>query len=147
MEKFAWEGASVRPTISIDGPTSGVEIATRGCVYFMASPNQTENRFPVKIGHTTDKKTRLMALQTGNPEKLEILGVIETSVHSKLEKGLHTLFWQFRRENTEWFNLRREYVDTALATWDSLMEIDGESDLQRCTRFLFLLRHNLLDGL
>lgn len=52
----------------------------------------------VKIGKSADPFKRLAALQTSNPNRLELIGVIE----GDREGGLH---FEFRRQNVvgEWF--------------------------------------------
>lgn len=63
---------------------------------------------PIKIGIAVHPKTRLKELQTGNPHKLRLLGVVAGGV--KFEQQLH---WELRahRMHGEWF----ENCDEVLA--------------------------------
>lgn len=57
---------------------------------------------PIKIGHTDNTpEKRLKELQTGNPEKLILLGYMDGD--KKQEALLHQMF-HFHRQNGEWFN-------------------------------------------
>lgn len=58
---------------------------------------------PVKIGHTVDVEKRISGLQTGCPQKLELLGVIECEHARSREAELHERFASLRIERSEWF--------------------------------------------
>jgi len=82
----------------------------KGYVYLIAEEGNTGM---VKIGESKDHpKYRLAGLQTGNPRKLVVLGVIKTNDRKKLEKELHA---KFVRSNilAEWFwmstEIRKEF--------------------------------------
>lgn len=56
----------------------------------------------VKIGYSSNPYKRLKQLQTGSPERLELMFTIPGD--RKLEKRLHKLLWR-NREANEWFFL------------------------------------------
>ena len=57
---------------------------------------------PIKIGHTNNGvEERLKELQTGSPDKLILIGIIEGDV--KKEQELHKRFKNYRVRG-EWFN-------------------------------------------
>lgn len=68
-------------------------------VYFICSPSQPGS--PIKIGFTTDLKKRLKSLQTGSPNKLEVLAVVAACVTQ--ERAYHERF-AAHRLNGEWFD-------------------------------------------
>ena len=66
-----------------------------------------------KIGYTTDKssmKTRLSAIQTGNPFKCEYIHFFETTHDRTVETILHRKFSHLL-QNGEWYDLDRETID------------------------------------
>jgi hypothetical protein len=71
-------------------------MAARGYVYFI------ESGFGglIKIGYAQDPESRMVRLQTGNPEELHLLAVIQAP--SWTERELHD---KFKAENItgEWF--------------------------------------------
>jgi hypothetical protein len=79
-----------------------------GFVYFV----QAELLRHVKIGFAANVEKRLSQLQSGSPDKLELLGVILTDDMESLERYLHN---RFRRDrlHCEWFaasDAVREFV-------------------------------------
>ena len=73
-----------------------------GWTYFIQSKKDSD----IKIGYTQKKPiSRLKALQTGNPETLKIVGLIEGNV----EKYLHKKFYGLRL-NGEWFKCRKSLI-------------------------------------
>ena len=69
-------------------------------VYFIKSGEY------LKIGIAKDVKARLSALQTGNPVRLELRGIISDLSENKAKeykKKLHE-FYKNCRESGEWFN-------------------------------------------
>lgn len=58
---------------------------------------------PVKIGHTVDVEKRLASLQTGCPDKLDVLGVIKCDNGRAKETELHRRFTDLRINHSEWF--------------------------------------------
>jgi len=56
----------------------------------------------IKIGVAVTFAARLKALQTGSPDKLDVLGVISCEDPAGLEKELHRRFRR-HREHGEWF--------------------------------------------
>ena len=57
-----------------------------------------------KIGHTSDLQRRMYDLQTGCPQKLELIGYIETKHPGRLEQELHNRF-SHKKCQGEWFSL------------------------------------------
>lgn len=70
-------------------------------VYFIRAGNY------IKIGYADDPRKRLKELQTGNPNKLELLGSIPGDVSR--EKEVHHIFSDFR-VNGEWFELTTDIL-------------------------------------
>lgn len=68
-----------------------------GYVYFI----KTEKTNQVKIGYSSNPLERLKSLQTGNPEKLILIGQYPGT--PTLEKALHA-FFEDKRNQLEWFN-------------------------------------------
>ena len=67
----------------------------------------------VKIGHSISPQKRLHALQTANPEKLELVwkyNAGELKNAKRVEKRIHNLLYMFRL-NGEWFNLDKSKTD------------------------------------
>ena len=56
-----------------------------------------------KIGVSKHPDKRILELNVGNPQKMELIFQFETSVPYKLEKALHKFFSSMRYENSEWF--------------------------------------------
>lgn len=81
------------------------------CVYFCLDKNSNA----VKIGKSSKKRLseRLGKLQTGNPNTLEIINVIEFLTEDAAfayEAGLHHKYADIRlRENGEWFRYTSEF--------------------------------------
>jgi T5orf172 domain len=63
----------------------------------------------VKIGRSNAIRRRLLALQTGSPYKLKLMGWINSDDDKKLEASLHTRCWEMHSHG-EWFNLPPEIV-------------------------------------
>jgi hypothetical protein len=63
----------------------------------------------VKIGRSKRPKKRLVDLQTGNPNRLELMGWIEPKDDSALELALHRSYAPQHRL-LEWFNIDMEDV-------------------------------------
>lgn len=57
-----------------------------------------------KIGIGKDPRKRIGQLQTGNPDRLEIIGVYESENASKIESTLHNRYAHVRNVG-EWFDL------------------------------------------
>lgn len=67
-------------------------------VYLVRSGNY------IKIGIAIRVEDRLNGIQTGNPEKIELLFAQKHPYAGELEKGLHALFAE-KRYRGEWFSL------------------------------------------
>ena len=74
-------------------------------VYFI-SESGTNN---IKIGYTKDDiSVRIQSLQTGNPRKLTLIGIIYKGT-MKLEKELHSRWKNYKiKDNSEWFILKKD---------------------------------------
>ncbi len=69
-----------------------------------------------KIGKSKDSSDRVKQLQTGNPNKLEVYGVLEG--YTELETELHKRFAANRIKGTEWFHLSKEEVDLIIEEYE-----------------------------
>jgi len=75
-----------------------------------------------KIGYTRNKATlkkRVKALQTGNPEKIQIINYHETKHGRKVETTLHNIYSTKRLEG-EWFELEVYDADNFLDTCNKI---------------------------
>lgn len=70
-------------------------------VYFIRSGNF------IKIGYADDPHRRLKQLQTGNPQKLELIGHVDGDMST--EAHIHGLFSDFRVKG-EWFELTSDIM-------------------------------------
>ena len=75
----------------------------------------------VKIGRSDNPEKRLTELQTGNPHKLVLYGVIE-NVSQELESELHRILDPFRLEG-EWFRLTNEVIRFMISKTDQISYI------------------------
>ena len=58
-------------------------------------------------GGTAGAWSRLKTLQTGNPSRLDLVGILEDDQRGTLEKKIHWLFRDYRTDGgTEWFENR-----------------------------------------
>lgn len=60
-----------------------------------------------KIGYSANPNQRLKQLQTGCPDKLDIIHTFESVRAKKLELALHNSF-SYARKHNEWFDLSLE---------------------------------------
>lgn len=99
-------GSLLPDETDLSGPRSIQEIAAEWCrpgsrrpgsVYFI----QSGSTGPVKIGFATDPGSRMRSLQTGHPEKLRVLAVVQEATQMD-EKDLHSRFAHLRIQG-EWF--------------------------------------------
>ena len=72
----------------------------------------------VKIGKSNNPEKRLTELQTANPHKLVLYGVID-DVTSELESRLHRILDPFRLEG-EWFRLTDEVIRFMISRTDEI---------------------------
>lgn len=84
-----------------DKPTDEI---TKGFIYFI----QGECGGPIKIGYTIDLAQRLKSLQTGYPDRLELLFAFPGNPED--EKKMHDYFKDFRLQG-EWFRSTPEVLD------------------------------------
>jgi hypothetical protein len=105
---------------------------TYGCVYFLALPGG-----PIKIS-----RAAFEILHRKEGDNPHLIGVIKTNLHSEMEKGLHALFEDMRRGSSEWFNIDLGQARKVIQIWEDLMDIDGEQEIEKCRRFVNILRRN-----
>lgn len=72
---------------------------------------------PIKIGKTNDLRSRVEALQTGNPCKLKVIATLHAP--AVLEMQLHAYLDEFRLEG-EWFSPSKEVIEIAALMNESL---------------------------
>lgn len=87
----------------------GKDIAKGSFVYFVLCSQVNA----VKIGYTTNLKARLSALQTGNPQRLKVLGWMDGG--KAQESAAHQAFSDYHTGLGEWFFFENELVDYVLA--------------------------------
>lgn len=93
-------------------------------VYFIF---QEGNDRICKIGKSIDAEKRVIQLQTGNPNKLELYETLDG--YTELENELHKRFNDKRIDGTEWFNLSKDEVDSLIEEYNEIYdEIDEESE-------------------
>ena len=93
-----------------------------------------------KLGYTdTDIESRIKALQTGCPYKLELIHSVNGSLYD--EKKLHKL-WNHVRENGEWFQFKTEFVLNKVCSDMDLINKETEGDI-----ILIEWKQHLLDTL
>lgn len=82
-----------------------------GYVYLILEVDKNGDEF-YKIGISKNEpKKRLKQLQTGNPNKIDILKYYESKNYKKVEKWLHNKFSLKKTEsNNEWFKLEDQDV-------------------------------------
>lgn len=76
----------------------------------------------VKVGFSSDPFTRIKELQTGNPQRLEVIAVFPGS--RKLEKGIHARLNQYRISG-EWFRWTPEVVNALESVKVSLGDLQS----------------------
>lgn len=83
-------------------------------VYFLTEEDpQNGELLRIKIGFSKDLKRRLRQLQTGNPDRLALMGEIRTRDKDQdrfIEADLHRHFSKQRQEGSEWFYLYAEDI-------------------------------------
>jgi|GEM_PF-3303976 len=87
----------------------GKDIAKGSFVYFVLCSQVNA----IKIGYTTNLKARLSALQTGNPQRLKVLGWMDGG--KAQESATHQAFSGYHTGIGEWFFFENELVDYVLA--------------------------------
>ena len=88
------------------------KIAERGHVYFLRASNT------VKIGFSTNLRSRLKSIRTGCPDEAKIVKIVRGGM--KVEKSFHDRFAEYRTKG-EWFELRgrlAKYLEMCLAPVD-----------------------------
>lgn len=78
-------------------------------VYFLTHEGQTDlDAMRIKIGYSKNVQRRMSQLQTGNPDRLALMGEIRTAdqkADRDLERSLHARCAGRRFERGEWFHL------------------------------------------
>lgn len=99
-----------------------------GFIYFI----QGECGGPIKIGYTTDLVKRLSSLQTGYPDRLELL--LAFPGNRKHEKALHDKFEEYRL-NGEWFRPAPKVLEKIkeLCYLSAYVVADNNKDLLQVT--------------
>lgn len=89
-----------------------------GKIYLIKIYNDSEVLY--KIGFTRgDPENRLKALETGNPNDMEIFKVFKTNFNTKIESAVHSRF-KHKRVKNEWFRLNKEDVDNFINICESI---------------------------
>ena len=88
------------------GHGASKNIPARPVVYFVQSGDK---HGPIKIGYADNGRSRVSALQTGNPDTLKVLAFIESTSPS-METELHARFAGLRLRG-EWFRPEPELLD------------------------------------
>lgn len=101
-------------------------------IYFIAELSEDNLIDPlrIKIGRSIDVQRRMSNLQTGNPDELALMGVINThniAEDKVVEKGLHDKYGS-NRLTREWFLLSSGDVINALKAHSSNAFITVGSD-------------------
>lgn len=85
-------------------------------VYFILE----EEKKYIKIGKANDVVDRLKSLQTGNPNKLELINVIRCKTPEQaflIESEIHRILSEYRK-NGEWFNYNKK-VNEVIELYDN----------------------------
>ena len=89
-----------------------------GKIYLIKSYNESEVLY--KIGFTRGKpENRLKALETGNPNEMELFKVFDTKFDTKMETALHNKF-KYNRIKNEWFRLDKDDVNNFIIICESI---------------------------
>ena len=77
-----------------------------GFVYFMRTKEETSY---VKIGCTSNLKSRIKSMQVVSPHELELVGYVVTKNYMALEKDIHAEFAKFKKMG-EWFDVKESQI-------------------------------------
>lgn len=92
-------------------------------VYFLTHEDERDlDAMRVKIGYSKNVKRRISQLQTGNPDRLALMGEIRTADKAedrKIEGALHALNARHRLETGEWFHLAPQDIIDALKAYSA----------------------------
>jgi hypothetical protein len=82
-----------------------------GYVYLILEVNEHgDEHYKIGISKNEPEK-RLKQLQTGNPNRIDILKFYKSENYKRVEKWLHSKYSSFRTlANNEWFKLPNEHV-------------------------------------
>lgn len=78
------------------------ELPNDGLVYFVTDGKK------IKVGYTTNLKSRISSFQVGSSEFIEVLAVIENA-GKKTESEIHEMFVKYR-DSGEWFDLPETWM-------------------------------------
>lgn len=87
-----------------------------------------------KIGFTNDTNKRLKQLQTGNPNRLNILYSLKTDLAEQIEYELLNKYSKYRL-NGEWFKLENHIIGEIVIFLDSLKNNSNEQTNQKLEIF------------
>lgn len=90
------EVTKILPLPHILGINEAAKNVGDGCLYFLANLRAES----VKVGYTNNLKKRVDVLQTGNHDRLEVVGYF--SAPRQVEKVIHSIFKESQIVN-EWF--------------------------------------------
>lgn len=87
-------------------------------VYFLTHEGDSNfDALRIKIGFSKNVRRRISQLQTGNPDRLALMGEIRTSDRAadrRIEGALHARYAHRRLETGEWFRLGPQDIIEAL---------------------------------
>lgn len=106
----------------VNKPATYRGFPVRPLVYFV----QAHALRLIKIGSTVDVGDRLRILQTGSPDKLELVGAICSDDAFRLEEDLHHRF-AAHREHGEWFQPAAALLEL-IARWPLERIFEGERE-------------------
>lgn len=92
--------------------------AVAGYIYAIQSP---ENRRHVKLGLSSNPQARLRQLQTGNPNKLELVWTFACRNMAETETAFHKAFDKYRIPGGEWFDFRPIDDPEHLTAWLTIL--------------------------
>jgi Meiotically up-regulated gene 113 len=87
---------------------------------------QQADAWLIKIGIATEPTQRLKQLQTGNSQKLYLLGTIANTNPRQIEQRLHQKYRHYRKSG-EWFLLPESVVQDLLRTLERLTPVSVDA--------------------
>jgi hypothetical protein len=114
-------------------PTNRKSPAVAGYVYAIHSP-ETPNH--VKLGLSSNPRSRLRTLQTGNPHKLKLIWTFPCTNMAELEDRLHKVFDKYRIAGGEWFDFRPINDPEHLDAWLTILAYKYLADPKTIPRAL-----------
>lgn len=83
-----------------------------------------------KIGISVNPYKRILQLETGNPEQLQIISTFKTLNYNSVEKALHNRF-SYLKVNREWFS------------FDNDIELNFLNYCELCDSNISLIKNNI----